>query len=84
MIRWEEVRLPTEWANVRKHYIEETNQIVIVGWKTDDEDEKGEILASINVDTKELEYFDVNAQYDGIAQATVILALHSIENNYYK
>lgn len=83
MSRWIEMKLPTEWANVQKHYVEEEDTIYIVGWRTEDKNEKGKILARINVSKKELEYFDPNADLDGFAQAMIILALHDIETGKY-
>ncbi len=84
MKRWEEVRVPTDWVDVKKFYIKEKNAILIIGWETENEDEQGKVLATIDVTTKTLEYYDANAQFDGLAQVMVILAIDSIERNDYK
>ena len=81
MTRWVEIKVPTEWEDVQKRYLEEEKTIYIIGWKNLDED--GEILATFKVDTRELQYFNPNAELDGLAQAMIILAINDIENDKY-
>lgn len=81
MMKWVEVKVPTEWEDVQKRYLEEEKTIYIIGWKN--LNENGEIIATIKVNTRELQYFNANAEFDGLAQAMVILAFNDIENGKY-
>lgn len=83
MKKWIEMRLPTEWEHVGRHYAKDEDKIYIIGWKTDHENETGEIIATIKVATRELQYFDPDALLDGYAHSVVILAFNDIENGEY-
>lgn len=79
MKRWQEFCLPTKWAEIRRDYIDEDeNKIYIDAWETDDDNEQGVVIAKINIDTKEVEYIDDSAKFDGYAQAMIILAINEL------
>ena len=68
----------SKYTSVGKIPPEETDKIYIAGWLTDDKDEDGEIIASINIRTNEVDYFDEDAKTDEYAQEIISDTLESL------
>lgn len=60
----------SKWAEIRNDYFED-NKLFIDAWLTDDGDEEGNVIAKIDVDTKEIEYLDEDAKTDEYAQEII-------------
>lgn len=60
------------WAEIRSDFIDEReNKVYIDAWFTMDDSEEGEIIAKIDLDTKEVEYLDDSAMTDAYAQEVI-------------
>ena len=84
MKRYVTAQLPTKYADVKPYYVEEENTIYIVGWHSEDLNVGG-ALATVEIAAKPtLTWYNVEAAYDGLAQAVAILVLDSIEEGTYE
>lgn len=73
----------SKWAEVRNDFVcEDSHKIYIDAWLTDDDNEEGVVIARIDMDTKNIEYFDDDAKTDYYAQEVIKEAIDSIQ--YYK
>ncbi len=70
----------SKWTEIRSDYYDDIEEKQYVdAWLTDDENEEGEVIAKINLATKEVEYLDSDARYDEYAQEVISEVL---ENGY--
>lgn len=73
----------SKWAEVRNDFVcEDSHKIYIDAWLTDDDNEEGVVIARIDMNTKNIEYFDDDAKTDYYAQEVIKEAVDSIQ--YYK
>lgn len=62
----------SKWAEIRNDFVcEDSRKIYIDAWFTEDDNEEGTIIARIDMDTKNIEYFDDDARTDGYAQEVI-------------
>ena len=69
----------SKWAEIRCDFVDEIEgKIYIDGWFTMDYDEDGEVIAKINIETKNVEYLDEDAEFDDYAQEVIKNAIKDI------
>lgn len=69
----------SKWAEIRNDFVcEDSHNIYIDAWLTDDDNEEGTVIARIIADTKEIEYFDDDARTDDYAQEVIREAIENI------
>jgi hypothetical protein len=62
----------SKYAEVRSNYYDDIEGVQTVdAWETDRDDEEGEVIAKIHLDTREVEYIDPDAKYDDYAQEVI-------------
>lgn len=62
----------SKWAEIRNDFVcEDSHKIYIDAWITDDDNEEGVVIARIDMDTKNIEYFDNDALTDSFAQEII-------------
>lgn len=67
------------YAELRNNYIDEdTNEVYIDAWKTDDDSEKGTVIAKINTKTYDITYLDAAAITDPEAQELIQDTIHNL------
>lgn len=60
------------WSEIRNNYYDEDEETVYIdAWKTDMDDEEGEVIAKVNARTKTVEYLDENVKTDPYAQEII-------------
>ena len=60
------------YAELRNNYIDEdTNEVYIDAWKTDDDSEEGTVVAKVNTKTHDITYLDAAAITDPEAQELI-------------
>ena len=71
----------SKWAEIRNDFVcEDSRKIYIDAWLTEDDNEEGIVLARIDMDTKNIEYFDDDARTDDYAQEVINETLNYIDN----
>ena len=71
----------SKWAEIRNDFVcEDSRKIYIDAWLTEDDNEEGVVLARIDMDTKNIEYFDDDARTDDYAQEVINETLSDINN----
>lgn len=66
----------SKWAEIRCDFVDEIEDKAYVdAWYTMDDDEDGEIIAKINIKTKDVLYFDEDAEFDEYAQEVIKAAI---------
>lgn len=71
----------SKWAEIRNDFVcEDSRKIYIDAWLTEDDNEEGIVLARIDMDTKNIEYFDDDARTDDYAQEIINETLSDIDN----
>jgi hypothetical protein len=74
----------SKWAEIRNDFVcEDSRKIYIDAWLTEDDSEEGIVLARIDIDTKNIEYFDDDSRTDHYAQEIINEALCRIDDGYY-
>ena len=62
----------SKWSEIRNDFVcEDFNKIYIDAWLTEDDNEEGVVIARIDMDTKNIEYFDDDAKTDDYAQEII-------------
>lgn len=62
----------SKWAEIRNDFVcEDSHKIYIDAWMTEDDNEEGIVIARIDMDTKNIEYFDDDAKTDSYAQEII-------------
>ena len=62
----------SKYSEIRCDFYDEEEEVYCVdAWKTDDGNEEGEVIAKVNLATKEVEYLDPDARYDEYAQEVI-------------
>lgn len=75
----------SKWREIRNDYCdEEGGTVYIDAWKTFDSNEEGEVIATVDYKTKEIQYLNEAAKTDDYAQEVIIKTLNSIDNGDYK
>lgn len=71
----------SKWAEIRNDFVcEDSRHIYIDAWFTEDDNEEGIVIARINMDTKNIEYFDDDARTDEYAQEVINETLNGINS----
>lgn len=74
----------SKWAEIRNDFIcEDSHKIYIDAWLTDNDSEEGIVLARIDIDTHNIEYFDDDARTDCYAQEIINETLRAIDSGDY-
>ena len=74
----------SKWAEIRNDFVcEDSHKIYIDAWLTEDDSEEGIVIARIDMNTKNIEYFDDDAKTDDYAQEVVNETLSEIDNIYF-
>lgn len=73
-----DIRVPSKYAGVNRHYIEKNN-VYIIAWETEDENREDLPIAKIDIDTREVEYLDEDAKLDAFAQAMIVMAVNDLK-----
>lgn len=74
----------SKWSEIRNDFVcEDSHSVYIDAWITDDDNEEGVVIARINADTKNIEYFDDDAMTDDYAQEVIKETINNIED-YFK
>lgn len=74
----------SKWTEIRNDFIcEDSRKIYIDAWLTEDDNEDGIVLARIDINTKNIEYFDDDARTDSYAQEIINETLSGIDNGDY-
>lgn len=62
----------SKWSEIRNDFVcEDSHKIYIDAWLTDDDNEEGVVIARIDMETKNIEYFDNDARTDSYAQEII-------------
>lgn len=62
----------SKWAEIRNDFVcEDSHKVYIDAWITDDDNEEGVVIARIDMNTKNIEYFDDDARSDDYAQQII-------------
>ncbi len=62
----------SKWSEIRSDYYDDIEDIQTVdAWLTDDDNEEGEVIAKIHLDTKTVDYLDSDAETDEYAQEVI-------------
>lgn len=62
----------SKWVEIRNDFVcEDSHKIYIDAWSTDNDSEEETVLARIDMDTKNIEYFDDDARTDDYAQEVI-------------
>ena len=62
----------SKWAEIRNDFVcEDSHKIYIDAWNTDNDNEEGTVIARIDMNTKNIEYFDDDAKVDAYAQEII-------------
>ena len=74
----------SNWAEIRNDYFdEESREVSIDAWKTDDPNEEGEVITKINVDTIRINYISNLARTDKYAQEVIRDTVRNIKSGMY-
>lgn len=74
----------SKWAEIRNDFVcEDSRKIYIDAWLTKDDSEDGVVLARIDINTKNIEYFDDDAKTDYYAQEVINETLSEIDNGKF-
>ena len=74
----------SKWAEVRNDFVcEDSRKIYIDAWLTEDDGEEGVAIARIDINTKNIEYFDGDARTDEYAQEIINETLKDIDDGDY-
>lgn len=72
----------SKWAEIRNDFVcEDSHKIYIDAWITDDDSEDGVVIARIDADTKNIEYFDDYARTDSYAQEIIMETIMELNAN---
>lgn len=72
----------SKWAEIRNDFVcEDSHKIYIDAWITDDDSEDGVVIARIDADTKNIEYFDDYARTDSYAQEIIMETIMGLNTN---
>ncbi len=75
----------SKWAEIRNDFVcEDSRKIYIDAWFTEDDNEEGIVLARIDMDTKNIEYFDDDARTDDYAQEVIKETIMELNNEYFE
>lgn len=67
-------------VEIRNDFVcEDTHNVYIDAWLTDDDNEAGVVIARINASTKNIEYFDDDAKTDSYAQEVINEAIAELD-----
>ena len=62
----------SKWSEIRSNYFDDEEGVQTVdAWLTDDDNEEGEGIAKIHLDTKTVDYLDSDAETDEYAQEVI-------------
>lgn len=62
----------SKWTEIRNDFVcEDSHKVYIDAWLTEDDNEEGTVIARIDMDTKNIEYFDDDAKTDDYAQEII-------------
>ena len=62
----------SKWSEIRSNYFDDEEGVQTVdAWLTDDDNEEGEVIAKIHLDTKTVDYLDPDAETDEYAQEVI-------------
>ena len=74
----------SKWAEIRNDFVcEDSHKIYIDAWLTEDDNEEGIVLARIDINTQNIEYFDDDARIDDYAQEIIRETLIDIYNGKF-
>lgn len=69
----------SKWAEIRNDFVcEDSHKVYIDAWLTEDDSEEGAVIARIDMDTKNIEYFDDDAKTDSYAQEIIKEAIEEL------
>lgn len=69
----------SKWAEIRNDFVcEDSHKIYIDAWTTDNDGEEGTVIARIDMNTKNIEYFDDDARTDDYAQEVIRETIENI------
>ena len=68
-----------KWMEIRNDFVcEDSHKIYIDAWLTEDDSEEGVVIARIDMDTKNIEYFDEDAKTDEYAQDVIKETIYAL------
>lgn len=74
----------SKWTEIRNDFVcEDSRKIYIDAWLTEDDNEEGTAIARIDINTKNIEYFDSDAKTDSYAQEIINETLKEIDDGDY-
>jgi hypothetical protein len=63
----------SKWLEIRNDFIcEDSHKVYIDAWLTENDNEEGVVIARIDMDTGNIEYFDDDAKTDAYAQEIIM------------
>ena len=69
----------SKWAEIRNDFVcEDSRKVYIDAWLTEYDNEEGVVIARIDIDTENIEYFDDDARTDSYAQEIIKETLNEI------
>lgn len=69
----------SKWVAIKNDFVcEDSNKIDIDAWLTDDDNEEGKVIARIDMNTQNIEYFDDDAKTDPYAQEIIREAIDEL------
>lgn len=72
------------WSEIRSSfYNEEEGRVYIDAWETNKDDEEGEVIAKVDVKTKNIEYLNKTAITDAYAQETIKKVMDDIDSGFF-
>ena len=62
----------SKWAEIRGDFYDDEEKVQCIdGWLTDDDNEEGQVIAKVHLDTGNVEYLDQDAKTDEYAQEVI-------------
>ena len=75
----------SRWSEIRDDFFDEEERCVYIdAWRTDNDDEEGDVIAKVYVDTPKVEYLDERARTDAYAQEVIDEVKREILNGMYR
>ena len=72
------------WAEIRNDFFDEdSREISIDAWRTDDVNEEGEVIAKVNVDSLRILYLNKFSKTDKYAQEIIRDTLRNVRSGMY-
>lgn len=73
----------SKWSEIRNDFVDSDNIMYFDGYLTDDDNEEGKVIATLNLNNMMLEYLDDDARTDELAQEWIDDAISCYYENRF-